>query len=76
MRRLKKMVEEAFTSRQDKYIDTRIEQLKEDMGRAHEEYDKNWYNRIIQELDWVRQMGNRPSHNCYMENQKDEIWRY
>ena len=75
MRRLQKMVEEVFTSRQDKYIATRIEQLKEDMARAHDEHDQNWYNRLIQELDWVKQMGNRPTHNCYMEGQKEEIWR-
>ena len=75
MRRLQKMVEEAFTSKQDKYIATRIEQLKEDMARAHDEHDQNWYNRLIQELDWVKQMGNRPTHNCYMEGQKEEIWR-
>ena len=75
MRRLQKMVEEVFTSRQDKYITTRIEQLKEDMARAHDKHDQNWYNRLIQELDWVKQMGNRPTHNCYMEGQKEEIWR-
>ena len=75
MRRLQKMVEEVFTSRQDKDITTRIEQLKEDMARAHDEHDQNWYNRLIQELDWVKQMGNRPTHNCYMEGQKEEIWR-
>tara|TARA_Y100000052_G_scaffold26970_1_gene33184 strand:- start:806 stop:1033 length:228 start_codon:yes stop_codon:yes gene_type:complete len=75
MRRLQKMVEEAFTSKQDKYIATRIEQLKEDMARAHDEHDQKWYNRLIQELDWVKQMGNRPTHNCYMEGQKEEIWR-
>ena len=75
MRRLQKMVEEVFASRQDKYITTRIEQLKEDMARAHDEHDQKWYNRLIQELDWVKQMGNRPTHNCYMEDQKEEIWR-
>ena len=53
----------------------RFEQLKEDMDRAHDEHDQNWYNRLIQELDWVKQMGNRPTHNCYMENEKEEIWR-
>ena len=73
MRRLQKMVEEVFTSRQDKYITTRIEQLKEDMASAHDEHDQKWYNRLIQELDWVKQMGNRPTHNCYMEMTRDEI---
>ena len=75
MRRLQKMVENVLTSKQDKYITTRIEQLKEDMSRAHDEHDQKWYNRLIQELDWVKQMGNNPTHNCYMENQNEEIWR-
>ena len=75
MRRLSKVLEDVFTSRQDKYIDTIIKQLKEDRDRAHDEHDQNWYNRLIQELDWVKQMGNRPTHNCYMENEKEEIWR-
>jgi hypothetical protein len=66
MRRLQKMVEEAFTSKQDKYIATRIEQLKEDMARAHDEHDQKWYNRLIQELDWVKQMNDKPTHNCYI----------
>ena len=40
----------------EKYIKTRIEQLKEDMNKAHNEMDKMWYNRCIQELDWALQM--------------------
>ena len=36
----------------EKYIKTRIEQLKEDMNKAHNEHDRMWYNRCIQELDW------------------------
>ena len=50
------------------YIDVRIEQLKEELTRPNSEHDKNWYNRLIQELDWVRQMDKtRPTKNCYME---------
>ena len=75
MRRLQKMVEEVLSSKQDKYITTRIEQLKEDMARAHDEHDQKWYNRLIQELDWVKQMCNSPNRNCYMEDQNEEIWR-
>ena len=75
MRRLQKMVEEVLSSKQDKYITTRIEQLKEDMARAHDEHDQKWYNRLIQELDCVKQMGNSPNRNCYMENENEEIWR-
>lgn len=50
------------------YINVRIEQLKEDMDKASDPHDKQWYNRLIQELDWVLQMKDKPNHNCYMEN--------
>ena len=49
------------------YIKVRIEQLKEDMDKASDPHDKQWYNRLIQELDWVAQMDGKPSHNCHMK---------
>tara|TARA_B100000470_G_C19599086_1_gene305803 strand:- start:333 stop:548 length:216 start_codon:yes stop_codon:yes gene_type:complete len=49
------------------YIDTRIDQLKEEMLKPNNEYDRSWYNRLIQELSWVRQMETSPTKNCYME---------
>lgn len=51
----------------DTYIKTRISQLKEDMSKAHDPHDKQWYNRCIQELDWALQMNSKTDHNCYME---------
>ena len=48
----------------DKYINVRIAQLQQDMAKAHDEYDKQWYNRIIQELCWVKSQ----QHNCYMQS--------
>ena len=33
------------------------------MEKAHDEYDKQWYNRIIQELCWVKSQ----QHNCYLD---------
>ena len=45
----------------EKYINVRIAQLKQDMEKAHDDYDKQWYNRIIQELCWVKSQ----QHNCY-----------
>jgi hypothetical protein len=48
------------------YIDIRISQLASDMNKTKEEYDKQWYNRIIQELSWVRDQ----EHNCYMGNEE------
>ena len=53
----------------EKYIKTRIEQLKEDMNKAHNEHDRMWYNRCIQELDWALQMQAEPTHDCYMEHE-------
>ena len=55
------------------YIDVRIGQLKEDMDKANDDYDKSWYNRIIQELDWARQMITIPTSNCYMEGYQTAI---
>ena len=49
------------------YIDARINQLSEDMNKAHDEHDRNWYNRLIQELYWAKQMSDKPNKNCYME---------
>jgi hypothetical protein len=50
------------------YIDIRISQLANDMHKAKDEYDKQWYNRIIQELSWARSQ----DHNCYMDNSNEE----
>ena len=47
------------------YIDVRIEQLKEDMDKASDPYDKQRYNRIISELYWAKS----PNHNCYIEQE-------
>ena len=50
------------------YIDVRIEQLKEELTRPNKEHDRNWYNTLIQELDWARQMSKgKVTKNCYME---------
>ncbi len=44
----------------EKYVNVRIAQLKQDMEKAHDDYDKQWSNRIIQELCWVKNQ----QHNC------------
>lgn len=49
------------------YIDVRIKQLQEDKAKASDPMDRAWYNRLIQELDWAKQMLAKPTHNCYME---------
>ena len=50
-------------NKQEDYIKSRIVQLMDDMNKASDEYDKQWYNRLIQELSWVRSQ----DHNCYIE---------
>ena len=65
MQRLKK---------QNNYVETRIEQLKEDMAKASNPHDQQWYNRLIQELDWVKQMGEKPTYNCYMQDTDARKW--
>lgn len=38
------------------YLEARISQLREDLNKASSDYDKMWYNRIIQELMWFKQV--------------------
>ena len=49
------------------YIKVRIPQLMDDMNKATDPYDKQWYNRIIQELTWAYEMQSDNRTNCYME---------
>ena len=56
----------------EKYIKTRIEQLKEDKEKASDPHDIQWYSRCIQELDWALQMQGEPTHDCYM-SKKDDV---
>ena len=71
MRRLQKLIEDSFIDRQETYIVTRIDQLEQDMQKAHDEHDRAWYNRVIQELNWVLQMKGKPTHNCYMQKREE-----
>ena len=57
------------------YIEVRIEQLKEELDKMSDHQwsedmvpEKTWYNRIIQELTWAKEMqeGN-VTRNCFME---------
>jgi len=60
-------------SRLEEYLKARKGQLNDDMKKAHDQHDAAWYNRLIQELDWVEQMGGiRPMRNCYMEGQNKD----
>ena len=51
MRRLKRMIENSLVDPQEQYIKTRKEQLAEERDKCHDDMDKAWFNRIIQELD-------------------------
>ena len=43
-------------SKSNDYIDVRIDQLTVERDNPNNsEEDSNWYNRIIQELNWVKQ---------------------
>jgi hypothetical protein len=55
------------TEKQDRYITARIQQLTEELSKTQSDYDKSWYKRIIQELDWVIQMRDKPTKNCNLE---------
>ena len=56
-----------MTEKQIRYINSRIHQLTEDMSKANDEYDKSWYKRLIQELDWIIQMKDKPTKNCNLD---------
>lgn len=56
----------------EKYINIRIDQLKEDMAKAHNRHDRMWYNRLIQELSWVKDQ----QHDCYIGSDANTDWRF
>lgn len=38
------------------YLDVRIAQLREDMSKANDSHDVMWYNRLIQEILWIKRV--------------------
>jgi hypothetical protein len=38
------------------YLDVRITQLREDMAKASDPYDVMWYNRLVQEILWIKRV--------------------
>lgn len=40
----------------EEFLDIRITQLKESSLKANNDYDKQWYNLIIQELLWIKRL--------------------
>ena len=57
-----------LTGKQKRYIQIRMEQLAEEREKCHDDHDKMWFTRCIQELEWVLQMKDKPTHNCYMQS--------
>ena len=51
----------------NQYIEARINLLKDDLSKTSNEYDKMWYKRLIQELDWASQMSDKPTINCSLD---------
>ena len=50
------------------YIDMRIKQLNEERDKCSEEYDRMWFNKTAQELEWVREMlTGRKRGNCVID---------
>ena len=41
----------------DRYMRARIEQLLEEAEKCSSDYDRQWYLRIAQELEWVLHLG-------------------
>lgn len=55
------------------YIDVRMVQLQEERDKLPDNergnLDKQWFNRIISELHWVKQ----GQGNCFMEEEINEV---
>ena len=51
----------------NQYIEARINLLKDGLSKTSNEYDKMWYKRLIQELDWASQMSDKPTNNCSLD---------
>jgi len=52
----------------DRYLQVRIEQLKEEIPKNEgDEMTQQWYNRLIQELQWVLDVDeDKERNNCFM----------
>lgn len=51
------------------YLTMRQFDLAEERDKCHDEYDKQWYNKIISELYWVEMQmkGREFTSNCPLE---------
>ena len=58
----------------NKYIEARINLLKDDLNKTSNEHDKMRYKRLIQELDWAAQMNSKPTNNCSLDKRGVFEW--
>lgn len=47
----------------EQYIEVRVSQLQEEIEKCNNDYDKQWYNRIINELHWASM---NITNDCWM----------
>ena len=54
-------------SKKDRYLEVRIKQLKEELPKNDgDSLTEAWYNRLIQELQWVVDVEEKEKSNCWM----------
>ena len=54
-------------SKKDRYLEVRIKQLKEELPKNEgDSLTTAWYNRLIQELQWVVDVDEKKKNNCWM----------
>lgn len=54
-------------NKKDRYLKARIKQLKEELPKNEgDSLTEAWYNRLIQELQWVVDVEEKEKTNCWM----------
>ena len=54
-------------NKRDRYLKARIKQLKEELPKNDgDSLTEAWYNRLIQELQWVVDVEEKEKSNCWM----------
>ena len=57
----------SIDNKRDRYLKARIKQLKEELPKNDgDSLTEAWYNRLIQELQWVVDVEEKEKSNCWM----------
>ena len=57
----------SIDNKRDRYLKSRIKQLKEELPKNDgDSLTEAWYNRLIQELQWVVDVEEKEKSNCWM----------